>query len=237
MEPLAGRVALVTGAGRGIGRALAEHAAQEGMLVVLTDGDLAALEETERLLKGEGATVLAVGLDLARPTAAERLVQEALDEYGALHLLAVAPPLPAEPTGWESPPSAWQAALEASVVSTASLLRATLSPWQQQGEGQLLLVLSAPALLPTCPQPLAHVTQHALLALAEQVSASLATAEANIGVSVLLSQLENETTTPSATLAEEATAALAALRQRQRLVTTRPELLAQLRQHAVRRWG
>ena len=60
MKEFKGKVAVITGAASGIGRALADRCVQEGMKVVLADVEVEALAKTEASLKASGATVLAV---------------------------------------------------------------------------------------------------------------------------------------------------------------------------------
>jgi NAD(P)-dependent dehydrogenase (short-subunit alcohol dehydrogenase family) len=87
MKKLKGRVAVVTGATNGLGRALAERAAQEGMKVVLADIDKKALAKTQKDLTASGATVLAVVTDVSKVEDVQALAKKALDKFGAVHLL------------------------------------------------------------------------------------------------------------------------------------------------------
>jgi 3-oxoacyl-[acyl-carrier protein] reductase len=84
---LAGKVAIVTGAGQGIGRAIASRFAREGAKVVLdeVDSDL-GIRTTEELVK-EGFPVQFNPSDVSEPVQARSLVQSALDEFGTLDIL------------------------------------------------------------------------------------------------------------------------------------------------------
>jgi NAD(P)-dependent dehydrogenase (short-subunit alcohol dehydrogenase family) len=66
MKEFKGKVAVVTGAASGIGYALAERAAQEGMKVVLADVENNALEKAEQKIKATGAPTLAVRTDVSK---------------------------------------------------------------------------------------------------------------------------------------------------------------------------
>jgi len=66
MKAFQGKVAVVTGAASGIGRALAERCAQEGMKVVLADIEEPALMQTSRDLAAQGAQTLAVPTDVSQ---------------------------------------------------------------------------------------------------------------------------------------------------------------------------
>jgi 3-oxoacyl-[acyl-carrier protein] reductase len=86
MSPLSNqdRVAIVSGAGRGLGAAVAEELARLGARVVLDDVDLPMAES---VAEGIGAQAVAFGHDLARPEAAERLVRDALAVFGRVDIL------------------------------------------------------------------------------------------------------------------------------------------------------
>jgi len=87
MNEFDGKVAVITGAAGGIGRALAGRCAQEGMKVVLADAEQAPLAQAEKDLRAAGAAVLAVVTDVSNPEDVEALVNKTLDAFGQVHLL------------------------------------------------------------------------------------------------------------------------------------------------------
>ncbi len=87
MSRFAGRVALVTGAASGIGRATAERLAAEGARLVIGDVRAAELEGVAADLAGRGAEVRALPLDVTDPLACRRSVDTALEAFGGLHVL------------------------------------------------------------------------------------------------------------------------------------------------------
>jgi len=84
MEDLEGKVALITGAGSGIGRACAEAYARAGARVVVSDRDVAGGEETVRRLAEAGGEALFVAADVADPAACAGLVARTLERFGRL---------------------------------------------------------------------------------------------------------------------------------------------------------
>ena len=84
---LAGRVALVTGAGRGIGKAIAVRLAQAGAAVVLAEIDAEAGEAAAQTLQAAGANALFVQTDVSCETEVVRAVERAKKEFGGLDIL------------------------------------------------------------------------------------------------------------------------------------------------------
>src|SRR6266571_9309517 len=84
MPRLAGKVALITGAGTGIGRAIAILFAREGARVAIAEINPAAGEETAHLA-GNGA--IAIPTDVTDPESLERAIRATIDKFGGLHVL------------------------------------------------------------------------------------------------------------------------------------------------------
>src|SRR5258706_4693708 len=87
MSKLAGKVALVTGAGRGIGRATAIKLASEGALLVVNDLDEAPAADTvAEIIEAGGKAIACVG-SVIEDGFAERFIQTALDRFGGLGII------------------------------------------------------------------------------------------------------------------------------------------------------
>jgi 3-oxoacyl-[acyl-carrier protein] reductase len=81
------RVALITGAGNGIGRATAVRFASEGAKLVITDLDEAGLAETRQRIESEGGEIAAVVGNVSSHDDAQKMVDTAVATYGTLHIL------------------------------------------------------------------------------------------------------------------------------------------------------
>jgi NAD(P)-dependent dehydrogenase (short-subunit alcohol dehydrogenase family) len=86
MFSLAGKVAVVTGGGRGIGKGISLALAQAGATVICTGRTAAPLEATAALIREQGGRALALVNDIAQPSAAQAIVDRALSEFGRLDI-------------------------------------------------------------------------------------------------------------------------------------------------------
>jgi len=84
---LDGRVALITGAGSGIGKAIAHIFAQNGAAVVLVDIDLVSAEKATSEIEGQGGRALAMKCDVTESVQVQRAVQETIQKFKGLHIL------------------------------------------------------------------------------------------------------------------------------------------------------
>ena len=87
MARLQGKVAVVTGAGTGIGRATARLFAGEGAKVVVAELDPQAVEQTAHLIVQAGGDAIAVRTDVTEPDSMQAAVDAAVQQYGGLHIL------------------------------------------------------------------------------------------------------------------------------------------------------
>jgi len=108
MKLLENKVAVVTGAGSGIGRAIALFYADEGAKVVVSDINEAGGDETVTMIKEKSGVAFFVKTDVSKPSDNEALVQQAIEHYGALHIACNNAGIggPSMPTG-EYPIDGW----------------------------------------------------------------------------------------------------------------------------------
>ena len=140
---LAGKVALVTGAGSGIGQAIAHRFGSEGAAVVVVDIDGAAAEETVEQLSG---TATAVTADVADATDAEAIVRQAEAVFGGLDVLVN------NAGGYDSPvfPEAsvehWTRTLDVNLRAVMLGIQVALPALERRGGGAIVNVASSAGL-------------------------------------------------------------------------------------------
>lgn len=139
------KVAVITGAGSGIGRATALLFAREGARLGLVDRDAAGLAETAGLLGGDGATVLRVS-DVGQPGTAEADARAVLDAFGRIDALYAAAGFSVGGTVLTTDPSDWDAVLRANLGGTWLWARAVIPAMQRQGGGSIVTTASQLAL-------------------------------------------------------------------------------------------
>jgi NAD(P)-dependent dehydrogenase (short-subunit alcohol dehydrogenase family) len=192
MKAFKDRVAVITGAASGIGRALADRCAREGMRVVLADIEAPALARAEAELKGGGADVLAVRTDVSKAGDVEMLARRTLDAYGAVHLLCNNAGVGAGSTAWESTLNDWQWVLGVNLWGVLHGIRTFLPIMlDQDAEGHIVNTASVAGLISYAPDAPYHLTKHAVVALSEKLYYDLALRGARVGVSVLCPGMVN----------------------------------------------
>jgi len=180
---LNGKVAIVTGAGSGIGRALAQRIASAGArAVVCTDLNGASAEETARLI-GDAAT--AASLDVADEAAIEKIVADTEARCGAVDLF-VSNAGYGRRGGLDLPTSDWQKMMNVHAFSHLSAARAVIPGMIERGGGYLLSTASAAGLLTQIDSGPYALSKHAAVALAEWLAINYG--DQGIGVSVLCPQ-------------------------------------------------
>jgi len=146
---ITGRVALICGSTRGLGRAVAKAFALEGARVVLNGRheDLVQRAASD-LARETGQMVVPAAADVAVPEEAERLVERVHHELGRLDILfcnASGPP--AAPFS-DQPREAWQSALETNLLSTIHLARAAVPLMRKPQWGRIICLASVAAKQP-----------------------------------------------------------------------------------------
>ena len=158
---LRGQVALITGAGRGLGRAYALRLAQLGADIVVNDVDLASAEQvSEPLTAGSvaeeirqlGRQAIGITADVTCETAVERMVDEALSSFGHIDILINnAGGGRGSQSVTQCPPEVWDTVMAKNLHSAFLCCRAVGRHMQQRRRGKIINVASVAGLRPLMP--------------------------------------------------------------------------------------
>jgi NAD(P)-dependent dehydrogenase (short-subunit alcohol dehydrogenase family) len=163
---ISGKVAIVTGAGAGIGAALARQLVAEGARVVLADLDAEAVAGVADSI---GAGVIAVGGDVADEQVIQGLIDRAAAEFGPVDLFFANAGIGGGP-GLDSTDAQWSAALEVNVLAHVRAARLLMPDWLERGSGYFISTASAAGLLTQIGSAPYSVTKHAAVGFAEWLS-------------------------------------------------------------------
>ncbi len=192
MKDFQDKVAVVTGAASGIGRALAGKCAQEGMKVVLADVEESALKQAEEELKASGAQVVAVRTDVSQAAEVANLAKLAFATYGAVHLLFNNAGVSAGTTVWESSLADWQWVFGVNLWGVIYGLHFFVPRiLAQESEGHIVNTASAAGLISNPGGGIYAVSKHGVVTLSETLALELAARGARLKVSVLCPEWVN----------------------------------------------
>lgn len=132
------KVALITGGGRGIGRAIAIGYAAEGAKVVITARSQDQLDEVTDVISAQGGDVLAVQADIRNRAEVAHLVQKTVEKYGQIDILVNNAGI--NPRGFflDTTDEEWDEVWKINVMGVVHCCRAVLPIMQQQGSGNII---------------------------------------------------------------------------------------------------
>ena len=177
---LAGKKAVVTGSSSGIGESIAKRLAQEGAAVVIHGRNEKEARRVAADIEGAGGKAMISIGDLSTDDGAQRVVDKALTELGAVDILvnnAGAYPV----LGWmETRPDQWMQLFNQNVVSMVRMIRLLVPQMKELGWGRIIQIASAVGVQPMAGLPSYNVTKAASI----NMTVSLAKELANTGITV-----------------------------------------------------
>lgn len=182
MELTRGQVAVVTGAGSGIGLALADRLARAGLHVVLADVEEDALGDAEAQLAAHGVETLTVPTDVSREADVQLLAAATIDRFDAVHVVCNNAGVAARADPWFGPLNSWEWVMGVNFWGIVHGCRAFLP--HLVGGGHIVNTASIAGLMPGFG-PSYDASKHAVVAITEDLLSTVQMAGLPIGVSVL----------------------------------------------------
>ncbi len=186
MKDFQGKVAVITGGASGLGRAMAERFAREGMSIVLADVEPNALAKAEAEMKAAGAKVIGVRTDVSKAAEVEALAQKTLAAFGAVHLVANNAGVAEGGNVWDNTVADWEWVLGVNMWGVIHGVRVFTPIMLAQGsEGHIINTASVAGLLSPPGMGIYCVSKHAVVALSECLHQDLALKTDKVKCSVL----------------------------------------------------
>lgn len=171
---IAGRIALVTGAASGMGRATAHLFADEGARVAITDIDAPALRVVESEINEAGGEAHAWPLDVADPAAIQRVVAEIAGHFGGLDIIVnnagISLPTPIDSEDYEA---RWQQSLDVLLTAHPRIIRAALPHLRQSDAARIVNIASTEGLGATRAMTPYTAAKHAVTGLTRSLAVEL----------------------------------------------------------------
>jgi 3-oxoacyl-[acyl-carrier protein] reductase len=170
MKILEGRVALVTGSSRGIGRAIAAEFARQGAAVAVHGRDKDAVAVTETTIRDDGGQAVAVTADVTSFGQIEAMRRQVEDSLGPVDILvanagaSLTPPAPLE----DISEMAWRATVDANLLATFLTLKSFLPGMKQRGRGAVITIASSAGRRADARAPIPYGAAKAAVALMTQ---------------------------------------------------------------------
>jgi 3-oxoacyl-[acyl-carrier protein] reductase len=136
MRGIEGKVALVTGAGRGIGQGLALGLAAEGAKLVLNDLDEGPVNDTVQQIKAAGGQAIGIAGSVTDPSLASKLVDAAKSEYGDLHIIGTCAGFIWDGMIHRMTDDQWQGIIDVHLTGTFRVVRESLSFMREKAKAE-----------------------------------------------------------------------------------------------------
>lgn len=145
-DRLKDRIAVVTGSGQGIGRAIAIAMAEEGAKVVVNnrspESKGGTAEETATIIKGTNGEAIAVYGDVAQMNVCERLIKTAIDNWGTIDILVNNAGINRNRMVWNMGEEEWDAVIDVILKGTFGCTKFAAAYMRQQGKGRIINITS-----------------------------------------------------------------------------------------------
>jgi NAD(P)-dependent dehydrogenase (short-subunit alcohol dehydrogenase family) len=185
MQEFRSKVAVVTGGASGIGLAMAERFAREGMKLVLADVEKEPLDAVTARFQKDGVEVLAVETDVSDAERMDALGKATLDAFGAAHIVCNNAGVAAGGRSWELSTADWKWVIDVNLWGVIHGIRVFAPGLIAQGEGHIVNIASVAGLLSVPGLGPYSVSKHGVVTLSETLYGELVAIDSKVRVSVV----------------------------------------------------
>ncbi len=171
---LKGKVAMVAGASRGLGFAVAEALAREGAIVSISSSTLASIDAAAKRLSAGGSTVLGMTVDVRSGDQIAAWAEKTVERFGGIDLLFTNSGGPPSGSALSFDDAAWQNAIDLLLFSSLRMVRAAVPSMKKRGGGSILMSTSASVKEPIPNLGLSTVVRASVSALSKTLALELA---------------------------------------------------------------
>ena len=190
MQDFSGKTAVITGGASGIGRAMGELFARQGMNVVLADIEQEPLDAAVAAIQGDGHSCMGLLTDVSKADDVERLAATAMARFGGIHVACNNAGVFTGGLLWQESVADYQWLMDVNVWGVIHGIRSFVSRMQAQGEECHVVNTASMAALTAMPYSgIYHMTKHAVLGMSESLFHELAFHAPKVKVSVLCPEL------------------------------------------------
>jgi NAD(P)-dependent dehydrogenase (short-subunit alcohol dehydrogenase family) len=182
-QVFSGGVAVITGAGAGIGMGFARRLGEIGMHVVVTDVDEAKAQKVAAEIVARGGKAEALRVDVSRPEALDALAQDVFDRHGAVRLLINNAGIETIGNVWEIPTARWETTLNVNIHGVVHGCRAFIPHMLRVGQEAWIANLASIGSFGIMPTQTAYMmSKHAIQSFSECLYLEMQVAKAPINV-------------------------------------------------------
>lgn len=182
MDGMRGKIAFVTGAGSGIGRAIASHLAREGARVAVADINLEGAHETEQAIRDAGGEALALGVDITDLQAVRAAVRDTANRFGAVNILV-------NNAGWDriepfiqNPPELWDKLININLKGPIYCCRAVIDGMIAAGSGKIVNISSDAARVGSTGEAVYAACKGGIISFSKALARELARYQISVNV-------------------------------------------------------
>jgi NAD(P)-dependent dehydrogenase (short-subunit alcohol dehydrogenase family) len=168
------KVALITGAGRGIGRCIALALAEEGSDVILTARSIEQLEAVAQEVESKGRRALPIPCDVSIPQEVKTMARRVEDEFGHLNILVINAGISKRSRILEYEDDTWLEVLRVNLFGAYLTTKALLPMIQKVGQGRIIMMASIAGKLPVPFNTAYSASKHGLLGLTKSLASEMA---------------------------------------------------------------